>query len=56
MKCANDESDFGLILTGTPIESGNRLYNWIESVGKILAGSKTLFLIDDINDDETLNK
>ena len=35
---------------------GNCLYDWIEELGACLAGSKTLFLIDDIIADETLNK
>ena len=30
------------------IEPGNSLYDWIEKIGKQLAGFKTLFLIDDI--------
>ena len=38
------------------IESGNHLYDWIEKTGNLLAGSKTLFLIDDIIADETLDK
>ena len=38
------------------IEPGNRLYDWIEKIGNVLAGSKTLFLIDDIIADETLDK
>ena len=38
------------------IEPGNHLYEWIEKFGNLLAGSKTLFLIDDIIADETLNK
>ena len=38
------------------IEPGNSLYGWIEKIGNLLAGSKTLFLIDDIIDNETLNK
>ena len=38
------------------IEPGNSLYDWIEKIGNLLAGSKTLFLIDDIIADETLNK
>ena len=38
------------------IEPGNSLYDWIEKLGKLLAGSKTLFLIDDIIADENLNK
>ena len=38
------------------IEPGNRLYNWIEKLGILLAGSKALFLINDIIADETLNK
>ena len=38
-----------------PIEPGNRLFDWIEKISKLLAGSKTLFLIDDIAD-EALDK
>ena len=38
------------------IEPGNSSYGWIEKIGNLLAGSKTLFLIDDIIVDETLNK
>ena len=39
-----------------PIEPDNRLYDWIEKIGDLLAGSKILFLIDDIIADETLDK
>ena len=39
-----------------PIELRHRLYYLIEKTSKLLAGSKTLFLIDDIIADETLNK
>ena len=39
-----------------PIEPGNNLYYLIEKISKILAGSKTLFLIDDIIANEALNK
>ena len=39
-----------------PIEPGNQLYYLIEKISNLLAGSKTLFLIDDIIDDATLNK
>ena len=39
-----------------PIEPGNNLYYLIEKIGNLLAGSKTLFLIDDIVADETLDK
>ena len=42
--------------TEMQIEPGNRLYDWIEKLGNILGGSKTLFLIDDIIADETLDK
>ena len=35
---------------------GNHLYNWIEELVDLLAGCKTLFLIDDIIADETLDK
>ena len=38
------------------IEPGNHLYDWVEKIGNLLAGSKTLFLIDDIIADETLDK
>ena len=38
------------------IEPSNSLYGWIEKIGSLLAGSKTLFLIDDIIADETLDK
>ena len=38
------------------IEPGNSLYDWIEKIGNLLAGSKTLFLTDDIIADETLDK
>ena len=39
-----------------PIETGNRLYYLIEKISNLLAESATLFLIDDIIADETLNK
>ena len=39
-----------------PIEPGNQLYYLIEEISKLLAGSKTLFLIDDIIADEALDK
>ena len=38
------------------IEPGDRLCDWIQKLGNILAGSKTLFLIDNIIADETLDK
>ena len=38
------------------IEPGNQLYYLIENINKLLTGSKTLFLIDDIIADEALNK
>ena len=37
-------------------ERGNQLYYLIEKYSKLLAGSKTLFLINDIIADETLDK
>ena len=37
-------------------EPGNQLYYLIEKYSKLLAGSKTLFLIDDIIADEAVNK
>ena len=39
-----------------PIKPGNNLYYLIEKISNLLAGSKTLFLIDDIIADEALNK
>ena len=39
-----------------PIELGNNLYDLIEKIGNLLTGSTTLFLIDDIIADETLDK
>ena len=39
-----------------PIEPGNNLHYLIEKISNLLAGSATLFLIDDIIADETLNK
>ena len=39
-----------------PIELGNRLYYLSEKISNLLAGSATLFLIDDIIADETLDK
>ena len=38
------------------IELGNNLYYLIEKISNLLAGNETLFLIDDIIVDETLNK
>ena len=45
-------TDLEVILT----EPGNSLCGWIEKIGNILAGSKTLFLIDDIIADANLDK
>ena len=39
-----------------PIEPGNQLYYLIEKISKLFAGDKTLFLIDDIIANETLDK
>ena len=39
-----------------PIELGNQLHYLIEKISNLLAGSTTLFLIDDIIVDETLDK
>ena len=39
-----------------PIEPENRLYYLIEKISNLLAGSKTLFLINDIIADEDLDK
>ena len=38
------------------IKLGNHLYDYIEKIGNIWPGSKTLFLIDDIIANETLDK
>ena len=39
-----------------PIEPGNQLHYLIEKISKLLTGSKTLLLIDDIIANEALNK
>ena len=39
-----------------PIKPGNQLYHLIEKISNLLAGDKTLFLIDDIIANEPLNK
>ena len=39
-----------------PIELNNNLYYLIDKISNLLAGSKTLFLIDDIIADEALDK
>ena len=39
-----------------PIELGNNLYSLIDKISNLLAGSTTLFLIDDIIANETLDK
>ena len=39
-----------------PIKPGNNLYYLIEKISNLLAGSATLFLIDDIIAEEALNK
>ena len=39
-----------------PIEPGNKLYYLIERISNFLTGDKTLFLINDIIANETLNK
>ena len=39
-----------------PIEPGNQLYYLIEKISNLLTGDKTLFLIDDIIADKTLDK
>ena len=38
------------------IEPSNHSYDWVEKMGKLFTGFKTLFLIDDIIADETLDK
>ena len=39
-----------------PIEPDNQLYYLVKKISKLLAGSKTLFLIDDIIANEALDK
>ena len=39
-----------------PIEPANCSYDWIKVIGNELAGSKTLFLVDDIIANENLDK
>ena len=39
-----------------PIEPDNNLYYLIQKISKMLAGTKTLFLIDDIISNEALDK
>ena len=39
-----------------PIKPGNQLYYLIEKISDLLAGEKTIFLIDDIIANETLDK
>ena len=56
MKLTRVEVGFGMILKSSSIEPDNNLYHLIEKISKILAGSKTLFLINDIIADEALNK
>ena len=38
------------------MEPGKNSYYWIETISNLLAGSKTLFLIDDIIANENLDK
>ena len=45
-----------ILIDVIPIEPGNQLYYLIEKISNLLAGSVTLFLIDDIIADEALNK
>ena len=52
MRHTGVENDPEVIL----IEPGNSLYHWIEKMSNLLAGSKSLFLIDDIIVYETLDK
>ena len=47
---------FGMKPGVIPIELGNQLYYLIEKISNLLSGDKTLFLIDDIIADETLDK
>ena len=39
-----------------PIEPRDKLYQWIEKLPQLLARSETLFIIDDIIADESLDK
>ena len=45
-----------MILMSFKIEPGNQLYYLIGKISNLLTGSTTLFLIDDIIADETLDK
>ena len=57
MKCTRVEVGFGLTLKLVIlIEPDNQLYYLIEKISKLLTGSKTLFLIDDIIANEALDK
>ena len=38
------------------VEPKDKLYHWIERLSQLLAGSETLFIIDDIIADEGLDK
>ena len=50
------EVGFGMILMSFLIEPANQLYYLIEKISNLLTEDKTLFLIDDIIADETLDK
>ena len=56
MKCTRVEVFVWNDPDAIPIEPDNNLYYLIEKVSKLLTGSKTLFLIDDIIADEALDK
>ena len=46
----------GWVWNDPDIEQNNNLYYLIEKIGNLVAGSKTIFLIDDIIADEALDK
>ena len=56
MKHTGVKSGFRPILTSFQYNQAIACIDWIEKIGNLLAGSKTLFLIDDIIADETLGK
>ena len=49
-------TDSYIILIKPGDSPGSHLYDWIEKLGNLLAGFQTLFLIDNIIADETLDK
>ena len=50
------QTDPCVILIEPDDDPDNRLHNWIEKLGALFTGHKTLFLIDNLIADETLDK